>query len=363
MLVDAHVHCFVFEEFPPGERWAFANKWAWGIRNISVDKHVVALPPVNQRGPWRDPQEVFPRVGRKVCDPDGEKLMQYMDNVGLDKVVAMMVDWGVAWAEEAEFDIEQVNKHAGELTQKYEGRFYACAGVDPRRRTARDIAERALRDYGAVGIKLMAANGFSPEDPICYPIYELAQAYEAPIVIHTGVGDVASFVQYAHPWLVEKPAKMFPRVQFVLAHAGGGLDGLWREVNLMVSCLPNIAVDLAEWQYSIPATADAPGREQEFIHVLHALRRRLGAHNIMLATDFMPGHNEKNDAFFVDLHVSNSMCKSIDISSEQSLSIVEAEDMGGRSKTMLMRFIDHCLVQFRCKFVVLAVSIVDPDLD
>ena len=301
MLIDAHVHTFVLEEFPPGERWAFANRWAWMPPKWSSLTDKFLLPPEDEKGPYRDASCVFPRVGANVADPDATKLMEYMDRNGIEKSVTMMVDWGVAWGEEAEFNITMQNAHAGELKKKHPGRYYFCAGVDPRRRTAADIAEKAITEHGAVGIKFMAANGFYPDDPICYPVYEVARAHKVPIVVHTGLGDAAAFVDCAHPWKVEGPAKLFPDVQFVLAHAGGGMDGLWREVLLMHGCVPNIAVDLAEWQYPIRPSGLDSGREQEFIHVLNILRRRIGPQNIMMGTDYMPDHNDEIDTFFVDL--------------------------------------------------------------
>ncbi len=302
MIVDAHVHSFVFEEFPPGERWSFANRWGWlGPPSSKAFKNPKLPSREQHHGPFRDPASVYERTGVGTADPDAEVLIKHMDSIGVDKCVAMMVDWGLAWGEQAKFDIEEVNEHAGELKKKHAGRYFFCLGVDPRRRSALDIAEKALRDHGASGIKLLAANGFSPDDPICFPIYELASQYEVPIVIHTGSGDVASFVEEAHPWRVEEPAKLFPKLQFVLAHAGGGIDGLWREVLTMTACVPNIAVDLAEWQYPIAPSNLDPGREQEFIHVLNIFRRRIGAHNVLLGTDFMPGHSVEVDKFFVDI--------------------------------------------------------------
>ena len=302
MLVDAHVHTFVFDEFPPGERWAFANRWGWMAPPVEKAARRPLLPAREQRrGPFRDVGPCCARAGAVVADPEGEVLFKYMDSLGVDKAVAMMIDWGIAWGEESAFGIEQVNAHAGELTKKYPGRYHFCLGVDPRRRTAADIAEKGIRDHGAVGIKLMGANGFALDDPICFPIYEIANAHDVPIVMHTGTGDVAAYVQLAHPWRIEKPAKIFPTLQFVLAHAGGGLDGLWRDVLAMCIVLPNVAVDLAEWQYPIAPSHLDPGREQEFIHVLNIIRRRLGPHNIMLGTDFMPNHSPEVDGFFLDI--------------------------------------------------------------
>jgi len=302
MIVDAHVHSFVFEEFPLAMRWAFANNWGWMVNGGPRPGRGPLIPaPEQRRGPFRDPAAVLPRTSVRSSDADGSELFAYMDKLGVDKCIAMMVDWGIAWGEQAEFDIEEVNAHAGVLKKKYPGRYYFCAGADPRRRMAADIAEKAIRDHGASGIKLLAAHGFSPDDSICNPIYEVADAYQVPIVIHTGSGDVAAYAEPAQPFRIEKPAKLFPQVQFVMAHAAGGLDGNWREILIMKSTIPNIAVDLAEWQYPIMPSHLDNGREEEFLHTLNILRRRMGPHNIMFATDFTPDHSLDVDGYFIDI--------------------------------------------------------------
>ena len=301
MLVDAHAHLWTRENLPDGNRWSYARMWSWyrGFEFTGTRRRF--LPASDQRGPWRDADEVFPRVGISAWDPEGEDLIDYMDALGIDKIVNMTVDWGIAWGEEPEADVFEVNEHAASLREKLPGRYYQAVGVDPRRRNAAEIAEKFIKEHGAVAIKLLAANGFSPDDHICYPVYEVAKALKVPIVVHTGTGDLASFVEPAHPWKLEAPAKDFPDVQFVAAHAGGGLDGLWREIILMTQFVPNIAVDLAEWQYPVQPTDLDPGREQEFVHVLNILRRNMGAHNIIWATDYMKGHHRENDQFIIDL--------------------------------------------------------------
>lgn len=304
MLVDAHVHCFVWEEFPPGERWAFANNWAWyrgSLNNLSGGRGSIFVPPIDKKGPWRDASKVFPRVGQKNSDPDGSFLMNYLDAMGIEKCVCLLVDWGVAWGEEAEFPVWEVNKRGGELKKKFEGRFYFQAAVDPRRRAAVEIAETAIKDYGASGIKILAANGIAPDDPLCYPLYDLCRSYDKTVTVHTGSGDVAGFSYPAHVWHLEQPAKMFPTVQFVAAHGGGGLDGEWRDIIQMTLTIPNIAIELSEWQYPIAPNDWDPGREQEFIHVLNILRKNLGPHNILIGTDFMGGESPEYNRWWWDL--------------------------------------------------------------
>jgi predicted TIM-barrel fold metal-dependent hydrolase len=158
-----------------------------------------------------------------------------------------------------------------------------------------------VKDWGAVAIKIMPANNIPPDSQACYPVYEVCRALQIPVVIHTGTGDLGCFVEPAHPYHLERPAKDFPDIQFVMAHCGGGMDGLWRNALMMLQFIPNVAVDLAEWQYPIPPSEIDPGREEEFIHTLNILRRNLGSLNIMMGTDYMKGHRAENDSFWIEL--------------------------------------------------------------
>lgn len=301
MLIDSHVHLWTKENLPDANRWVYANMWAWyrGFEFTGTRRRF--LPPVDKRGPWRDPKSVMHRVGAITWDPEGTDLLAHMDRNGIDKVINMVVDWGLAWGNESEWNVWEVNRHACSFKDKYPGRYYCSVGVDPRRYNAVEVLEKVVKEWGAICIKIMPANGVAPDDHVCYPLYEACRALRIPVVIHTGTGDLASFVSESHPYHVQNPAKDFPDVQFVIAHCGGGLDGLWREVLMMIQFIPNIAVDLAEWQYPISPSHLDPGREQEFIHVLNILRRNLGSHNIMMGTDYMKGHRPENDTFWIDL--------------------------------------------------------------
>ena len=282
MAVDAHVHLWANENLPEGNRLVYA-RWA-----------------AFARLPYRDPYDILPRVGPIAWDPEGVDLMKYMDTMGIDRVVNMVVDWGLAWGMEPEWDVYQVNQHASSLMQKYPGRYFYCAGVDARRENAADVLEKAVKEWGAVGVKLLVANGFSPDDRICYPLYELARDLDFPVVIHTGEGDVASYPKEAHPFNMAAPARDFPTVKFVAAHTGGGLDGVWQECR-QIGLLHNIYFDLSEWQFGVAPTARSPHREEELFRVLHSFRDWWGAHRIMWCTDYMKGHSLEIDRYWVEL--------------------------------------------------------------
>ncbi len=57
------------------------------------------------------------------------------------------------------------------------------------------------------------------------------------------------------------------------------------------------------------------------------------------------------------------MRKGVDPGAEQSLRVLEVEDMRGHPETMLVRLVDDRRVNLRCHLLVLAASRIDPDLD
>lgn len=82
---------------------------------------------------------------------------------------------------------------------------------------------RALLDEGAIkGLKLYPGyEPFYPADPKLAPAYELAEAYDVPVMIHTGDTYARTGkVKYSHPINVDEVAVDFPRVKFVICHLG-----------------------------------------------------------------------------------------------------------------------------------------------
>lgn len=103
-----------------------------------------------------------------------------------------------------------------------------CAGVNSAELTQDNLNatlekfENCLRHGNCVGIKLYPGyNFFYVSDPLYHPFYELAAAYDVPVVIHTG--DNANShgkLKYSHPLTVDDVASDFPGTRFVMAHYG-----------------------------------------------------------------------------------------------------------------------------------------------
>lgn len=82
---------------------------------------------------------------------------------------------------------------------------------------------RDLLEMGAIkGLKLYPGyEPFYPADPRLGPAYELAEAFDVPVMIHTGdTYAKTGKVKYSHPINVDEAAVDFPNVKFVICHLG-----------------------------------------------------------------------------------------------------------------------------------------------
>ena len=87
--------------------------------------------------------------------------------------------------------------------------------------TAREF-EHYIQDEHCLGLKLYPGyESVYVNDRRHWPLFELARAYDVPVVIHTG--DTArpdGLLKYSHPLTVDEAAVNFQDVNFVIAHCG-----------------------------------------------------------------------------------------------------------------------------------------------
>ncbi|WP_343209809.1 amidohydrolase family protein [Anaerolentibacter hominis] len=121
-----------------------------------------------------------------------------------------------------------------------DGSFYNRYGFD----RVPELVEENLRRPDCVGIKLYPGYCHSyVSDPRYEPVYELAERYQKPVAIHTGLtAGTTALIKYSHPLTVDEVAVGHPRVQFVLCHIGN--PWIPDAVAVMAKC-PNVAADLS----------------------------------------------------------------------------------------------------------------------
>lgn len=113
------------------------------------------------------------------------------------------------------------------------------------------LTEQPKQDFksyiqmGAKGMKLYPSyNHFYPNTRHLYPVYELAQEYGLPILIHTGSSVFkGSKVKYADPIHLDDVASDFPDLILLMAHSG---RGLWYDEAFFLSRLhPNLYMEIS----------------------------------------------------------------------------------------------------------------------
>ncbi|NBE79820.1 amidohydrolase family protein [Micromonospora rubida] len=152
-------------------------------------------------------------------DHDADRLVAEMDAAGVARAVLLVPDFGMVMA--GRLDLAAMARRHHEIRQRHPGRFWVYLGADPRRgeRGAREFADLADR-YAVDGLKLYPPCGYSPSDPALYPYYEECRARRMPVFVHIGPTAHSLSFPFAHPLLIDRAARDFPDLVFVLGHGG-----------------------------------------------------------------------------------------------------------------------------------------------
>lgn len=161
-------------------------------------------------------------------------------------------------------DTEAIHDRIAAFAGKHRG-FLGMASINPHFAEADYEREllRCVRELGFVGLKIspigQAAN---PANRSMTHIYELCRSLQLPLMIHTGLGS-----PFADPLNVIVPAKAFPEVKFILAHAGS--DAFFAGALYVAEHCPNV--------YLEPSWLN--------IYSLKEAMERIGAERIMFSSD------------------------------------------------------------------------------
>lgn len=160
-------------------------------------------------------------------------------------------------------------------------RFSGYAFIDdPADSAAPARLKTAVREYGLCGLKLYPSiQMFHPCDTALFPLYEEARSLGIPITFHFGISNapIADY-RFVNPIELQLPLKLFPRLNFIVAHFGAGF---FREVCLLGFHNKNIFLDTSgtnNWREFMP----------EIIPLEEVFRRAVGiysAERILFGTD------------------------------------------------------------------------------
>lgn len=174
----------------------------------------------------------------KTPECEVEHILERLDASGVDKCFLLPHDYSTITNDRVS------NEEIKMLTDMGAGRFYGFASVDPNSEHAVETVETAFKDLKLCGLKLHPSKQkFYPNDHKIYPIYELCERYNKPIIFHCGFSwQPDAPAKYSQPMLFEDLALDFPKLRICLAHMGYP----WvKETAMLLLKYPNLYTDTA----------------------------------------------------------------------------------------------------------------------
>ena len=205
-------------------------------------------------------------------DDDADRLVAEMDEAGVDSAFLVAPDYSHA----ADCKLSQPELAAlhDRVNRRHPGRFHVFWGVDPRGGQAGlELFEHCVTQYGFAGMKLYPPCGYSPSDPRLYPYFERCADYGIPVLTHTGPGWGPLDFTFGRPLLLDRAARDFPGVDFILGH--GGVTHV-DEAAQMCAHRPNVHLDISQFHAVLSA-------ENWQTHVNRLFRAGI-AHKILFGT-------------------------------------------------------------------------------
>lgn len=143
------------------------------------------------------------------------------------------------------------NEEVRTLVDLLPDRLIGFASVDPRRKDAVAVLEKAFTELRLTGLKLSPAIlRFMPNDPMMDSIYQTCLKYDKPIIFEAGMTWVKdSPSKYGHPLAFEEVAIRYPALKICLGHFGWP----WvRETAMLLLKYPNVYADTALLYFDSP---------------------------------------------------------------------------------------------------------------
>lgn len=274
MIIDAHCHIASLDHTPR----SFIDG---AIENMAVAMTSAGIN-VSRR-------QLGALYDRKMADPLCDELVQEMAEAGIDQSILLAADFTYALHDCALTIEESLLKHR-DVMARHPGKFEFFAGIDPRwGQDGLTLFERALTELGCRGLKLYPPCGYSPSSKTLFPFYELCAAHRVPVLIHIGPTSPVLSFDTAHPMLVDEAARLFPSVNFILAH---GAVSYREECVMMCEFRPNIYLDVSGFQKSLRAEGRAG--------TIASVAARGINHKILFGTDWPVFRMQGTQADFLD---------------------------------------------------------------
>ena len=225
-------HCHVAAEM------CFPRSFSDGV----VDNMTVAL---QSKGLAATRDKVAKMHAGTLQDPLCDQLVAEMDEAGIGHAVLLLPDFTYALRDSTHSIAELIDHHKL-VVDRHPGRFRVLVGVDPRWGSdGVSLFEKAIVDYRFDGMKLYPPCGYTLSDKMLYPYYEVCAQHSLPVLSHIGATSPVLDFEMALPIYVDKAARDFPGIDFVLAH---GTVHYPDECAMLCNNRPNVYIDVSGYE-------------------------------------------------------------------------------------------------------------------
>jgi Predicted metal-dependent hydrolase of the TIM-barrel fold len=211
-----------------------------------IDFHV--HPPTNQfistLGELFEPTVKYFRANFKVSDY--KSFAEDLKNEGITKAILLPIISHLKGGGRIE------NEHIKEICNSDPDLFYGFASFDMNKDYLSEL-KYAINELGLKGIKIHPQlQVIRPDDERLKKVYDFADKYNLPIVIHTGITGIGANVKgggglkldFGRPIYIDNVASEYPNVIFIMAHFGWP----WYEEALAVAYhKANVYIDISGW--------------------------------------------------------------------------------------------------------------------
>lgn len=134
-------------------------------------------------------------------------------------------------------DSDRVHSEIYKLTKKYPKKIYGLVNYNPRNKDFIEKVKIYKFEYGFVGIKVHTfGHSVAPNSEYGYKIFDIANEYNWPVMVHTGPG-----IPFSLPSLCIECAQKYPNINVILAHSGFAIFG--NEAILSAKMVRNIYLE------------------------------------------------------------------------------------------------------------------------
>jgi len=203
-IIDSHAHFPVKES--PMEHLVSKEKKA------EIDRMQKNRKVSKAQMQWRNAWNFAKPDKKEYTDKElADMWVEELDKYGIDKII-----WVTGGGNER---LSQIVNYAPD-------RFIGYAHYNLFADDAAEKLEKAITEQGLKGYKLLAPVLDKPiADKSAYPVWEVCQKYNIPVLIHFGIlgaGGGIAYNENISPKVLEPVAKDFPDVNFIIPHFGCG---------------------------------------------------------------------------------------------------------------------------------------------